>query len=160
MVRRARRPAPDLKIEADAVYIRDGEIWTSAGVTAGIDLTLALVEEDLGRDVALSMARELVVFLRRPGGQAQFSQRCPQQSTPPALRELQAWIVGNLDADLSVAALAERANMTERSFARAFQREVGETPAAYVEALRIERADAARGRRRVTRCRRPRGRLP
>ena len=132
---------PDLKIDADAVYVRDGEIWTSAGVTAGIDLTLALVEEDLGRDVALSIARELVVFLRRPGGQAQFSQALSaQQATRPALRELQAWIAGNLEADLSVAALAERASMSERSFARAFQREVGRTPAAYVEALRIERA--------------------
>jgi transcriptional regulator GlxA family with amidase domain len=132
---------PDLEIDADAVYVRDGEIWTSAGVTAGIDLTLALVEEDLGRDIALSIARELVVFLRRPGGQAQFSQALSaQQATRPGLRELQAWIAGNLDADLSVAALAERANMTERSFARAFQREVDQTPAAYVEALRIERA--------------------
>ena len=132
---------PDLTIDADALYVRDGDIWTSAGVTAGIDLTLALVEEDLGREVALSIAQELVVFLRRPGGQAQFSQALAvQQATRPALRELQAWIAGNLDADLSVAALATRANLTERSFARAFQREVGQTPAAYVEALRIERA--------------------
>jgi transcriptional regulator GlxA family with amidase domain len=135
------RRHPDLTIDADALYVRDGNVWTSAGVTAGIDLTLALVEEDLGRDVALAIAQDLVVFLRRPGGQAQFSQAlAAQQANRPALRELQAWIAGNLDGDLSVARLAERANLAERSFARAFLREVGQTPAAYVEGLRIERA--------------------
>ena len=132
---------PDLTIEPDALYIRDGTVWTSAGITAGIDMTLALVEEDLGGQVALSVARELVVFLKRPGGQAQFSQALAvQQAGRPALRELQAWIAGHLEEDLSVAALAERANLTERSFSRAFRREVGQTPAEYVEALRIERA--------------------
>ena len=119
----------------------DGDVWTSAGVTAGIDLALALVEEDVGRDVALAVAQELVVFLRRPGGQSQFSRAlAAQQATRPALRELQGWIAGHLDADLSVAALAARVNLTERSFSRAFRREVGQSPAAYVEALRIERA--------------------
>jgi transcriptional regulator GlxA family with amidase domain len=93
--------------------------------------------------VALSVARELVVFFKRPGGQSQFSGALSaQQATRPALRELQAWIVGNLDADLSVSALAKRASMSERSFTRAFRREVGQSPAAYVEALRIERARA------------------
>ena len=132
---------PDIALDPDAVYVRDGDVWTSAGVTAGIDLALALVEEDVGREVALAVARELVVFLRRPGGQSQFSQAlAAQEATRPALRELQAWIGGHLDADLSVVALARRANLTERSFSRAFRREVGETPAAYVEGLRIERA--------------------
>jgi transcriptional regulator GlxA family with amidase domain len=132
---------PDIGLDPDAVYVRDGDVWTSAGVTAGIDLALALVEEDVGREVALAVARELVVFLRRPGGQSQFSRAlAAQQATRPALRELQAWIGGHLDADLSVAALARRANLTERSFSRAFRREVGQTPAAYVEGLRIERA--------------------
>jgi transcriptional regulator GlxA family with amidase domain len=135
------RRHPDIVLDPDAVYVRDGDVWTSAGVTAGIDLALALVEEDVGRDVALAVARELVVFLRRPGGQAQFSHAlAAQQATRPALRELQGWIAGHLDADLSVAALAARANLTERSFSRAFRREVGQTPAAYVEALRVERA--------------------
>jgi transcriptional regulator GlxA family with amidase domain len=135
------RRHPDVTIDPDAVYVRDGDVWTSAGVTAGIDLALALVEEDVGRDVALAVARELVVFLRRPGGQSQFSRAlAAQQATRPALRELQAWIAGHLDADLTVPALAARANLTERSFARAFRREVGETPAAYVEALRVEHA--------------------
>jgi transcriptional regulator GlxA family with amidase domain len=132
---------PDLTIDPDALYIRDGDVWTSAGITAGIDMTLALVEDDVGGHVALSVARELVVFLKRPGGQAQFSQAlAAQQAGRPALRELQAWIAGHLDEGLSVAALAAQANLTERSFARAFRREVGQTPAAYVESLRIERA--------------------
>jgi transcriptional regulator GlxA family with amidase domain len=135
------RRHPDVELDDDAIFVRDGDVWTSAGVTAGIDLSLALVEEDLGRDVALAVAQELVVFLRRPGGQSQFSRAlAAQQATRPALRELQGWIAGHLDADLSVAALAARANLTERSFSRAFRREVGEPPAAYVETLRIERA--------------------
>jgi transcriptional regulator GlxA family with amidase domain len=135
------RRHPDVALDGDAIYVHDGDVWTSAGVTAGIDLALALVEEDVGRDVALAVAQELVVFLRRPGGQSQFSRAlAAQQATRPALRELQGWIAGHLDADLSVAALASRVNLTERSFSRAFRREVGQSPAAYVESLRIERA--------------------
>ena len=135
----ARFPAVD--IDPEPVFVRDGDVWTSAGVTAGMDLSLALVEEDLGPGVALAVARLLVVFLKRPGGQAQFSGALSaQQASRPALRELQAWIAGHLSDDLSVPTLAARANLSERSFARAFQREVGQTPAAYVEALRIERA--------------------
>jgi transcriptional regulator GlxA family with amidase domain len=134
-----RYPAVDL--DPEPVFVRDGDVWTSAGVTAGMDLALALVEDDLGPEVALTVARALVVFLKRPGGQSQFSGALTaQQATRPALRELQAWIVGHLDEDLSVAALAERARLSERSFARAFRHEVGQTPAAYVEALRVERA--------------------
>lgn len=128
-------------VDPDPVFVNDGAIWTSAGVTAGIDLALALVEEDLGPEVALAVARELVVFLKRPGGQSQFSSAlAAQQAARPELRHLQAWIAGHLDQELTVPALAERALMSERSFARAFHREVGQTPAAYVEALRIERA--------------------
>lgn len=132
---------PAVRLDPDAIYIHDDNVWTSAGITAGIDMTLALVEEDLGGEVALAVARELVVFLKRPGGQAQFSAALAvQQAERPALRELQGWIATHLDADLSVPALAARANLSERSFARAFRREVGESPAAYVEALRFERA--------------------
>ena len=132
---------PDLTVDPDALYVRDGDVWTSAGIAAGIDMTLALVEEDLGAEIALAVARELVVFLKRPGGQAQFSTAlAAQQASRPALRALQGWIADHLDEDLSVAALAARASLTERSFSRAFRREIGQTPAAYVEALRIERA--------------------
>ena len=108
----------NVQVEADPVFIRDGDVWTSAGITAGIDLTLALVEDDLGPDVALAVARQLVVFLKRPGGQSQFSSALSaQQAARPELRELQAWIAGHLDEDLSVGTLADRAIMSERSFA-------------------------------------------
>jgi len=134
---------PAVEVDPDPVWVRDGDVWTSAGVTAGIDLALALVEDDLGAQVALAVARELVVFLKRPGGQSQFSGALSaQQASRPALRELQAWITGHLDQDLSVAALAAQAGLSERSFARAFRAEIGQTPAAYVEKLRVERARA------------------
>ena len=134
---------PAVEVDPDPVWVRDGDVWTSAGVTAGIDLALALVEDDLGAQVALAVARELVVFLKRPGGQSQFSGALSaQQASRPALRELQAWITGHLDQDLSVAALAAQAGLSERSFARAFRAEIGQTPAAYVETLRVERARA------------------
>ena len=134
---------PDVTVDPDPVFVRDGDVWTSAGVTAGMDLALALVEDDLGPETALQVARQLVVFLKRPGGQSQFSSAlAAQHAAHPALRELQSWIAGHLEQDLSVPVLARRANMSERSFARAFRREVGQTPAAYVEALRVERARA------------------
>jgi transcriptional regulator GlxA family with amidase domain len=124
--------------------VRDGNIATSAGVTAGMDLALALVEEDLGPAIALEVARWLVLFLRRPGGQAQFSAGLAAQAAVRApLRDLQGWMADHLDADLSVAALAARSHMSPRTFARAFKSEVGLTPAAYVEALRVERARGA-----------------
>jgi transcriptional regulator GlxA family with amidase domain len=135
---------PEAEVERDAIFIVDGPVYTSAGVTAGMDLALALVEEDLGADVAREVAQQLVVFLRRPGGQSQFS---AQITAPPAeresLREVQAHIAANVAADLSVAALAERAAMSPRNFARAFRRETGMTPAAYVESARVEQARIA-----------------
>jgi len=134
---------PAIRLEPDPVFVRDGDVWTSAGVTAGMDLALALVEDDLGPEVALAVAQLLVVFLKRPGGQSQFSGVLSvQQASRPALRELQAWIAGHLDEDLSVAALAARAHLSERSFARALRAEVGKTPAVYAELLRVERARA------------------
>lgn len=135
------RRHPEIEVDPHPIFVRDGDVATSAGVTAGIDLALALVEEDAGAGDALDVARWLVLFLQRPGGQAQFSAgltRPPADRAP--LRELQAWLPGNLDADLSVEALAERAFMSPRNFARAFRREVGVTPAAYVAELRLERA--------------------
>jgi transcriptional regulator GlxA family with amidase domain len=136
-----RRHHPEVTVEPDPIFVRDGEVYTSAGVTAGIDLALALVEEDAGRDAAREVARQLVVFVQRPGGQAQFSaQLSHPPARRPALRELQAWLPDHLDQDLTVEALAERAFMSPRNFARAFRREVGVTPAAYVAGLRVERA--------------------
>jgi transcriptional regulator GlxA family with amidase domain len=132
---------PAVELDPEPVFVRDGDVWTSAGVTAGMDLALALVEEDLGAEVALAVARLLVVFLKRPGAQAQFSGALAvQQATRPALRELQAWIAAHLDENLSIAVLAARAQLSDRSFARAFRAEIGQTPAAYVETLRVERA--------------------
>jgi transcriptional regulator GlxA family with amidase domain len=135
------RRHPEIEVEPDAIFVRDGNLYTSAGVTAGMDLSLALVEEDLGRRTALEVARWLVLFLKRPGGQSQFSaQLSAQVAEREPLRDLQEWIAGNLDGDLSVPALAERACMSPRNFARAFRREVGVTPAVYVEAARVEAA--------------------
>jgi transcriptional regulator GlxA family with amidase domain len=134
---------PDVLVQADPIFVRDGNVATSAGVTAGMDLALALVEEDLGPDVAREVARWLVLFLKRPGGQSQFSVPLSgPAASRPALRELQDWIPLHLDEDLSVEALARRALMSPRNFARAFRRELGTTPAAYVERLRVERARA------------------
>ena len=136
-----KRTYPTIAVDPDPIFVRDGNIYTSAGVTAGIDLALALVEEDLGRQAALDVARSLVLFIRRPGGQAQFSAGLAgQQAQRPSVRELQDWIAEHLDEDLSVAALASRSFMSPRNFARVFAREVGSTPAVYVEALRLERA--------------------
>jgi transcriptional regulator GlxA family with amidase domain len=135
------RNHPEVKVEPDPIFVRDRDVYTSAGVTAGIDLALALVEEDAGRDAALEVARQLVVFVQRPGGQTQFSaQLAHPAASRPTLRELQAWLPDHLDEDLSVETLAERAFMSPRNFARAFRREVGVTPAAYVARLRVERA--------------------
>lgn len=135
------RRYPSIQVELEPIFVRDGNVHTSAGVTAGIDLALALVEEDLGARVALDVARALVLFVRRPGGQAQFSTSLAGQlAERSSLRELQAWIADHLDEDLSVAALAEHAFMSPRNFARVFRREVGVSPASYVESLRVERA--------------------
>ncbi|MFE9401335.1 GlxA family transcriptional regulator [Streptomyces sp. NPDC006530] len=132
---------PAVQVEPDPIFVRDGNIATSAGVTAGIDLSLALVEEDHGRDVALAVARLLVVFLRRPGNQAQFSaQLAAQTARREPLRELQQWITEHPDADLSVEALAQRASLSPRHFARAFHAETGITPGRYVERVRLEYA--------------------
>ncbi|MFH8568424.1 GlxA family transcriptional regulator [Streptomyces sp. NPDC017993] len=132
---------PAVRVEPDPIYVRDGDLATSAGVTAGIDLALALVEEDLGRDLALTVARHLVVFLRRPGNQTQFSaQLAAQTAERRPLRDVQQWITENPAADLSVEALAGRARLSARHFARAFRDEVGMTPGRYVDRVRLEAA--------------------
>jgi transcriptional regulator GlxA family with amidase domain len=135
------RNYPTIEVQHDPIFVRDGNVYSSAGVTAGIDLALALVEEDLGPQAALDVARSLVLFVRRPGGQAQFSAGLKsQEASRPRIRQLQSWIADNLDRDLTVSALAERTFMSERNFARVFTREVGQTPAAYIESLRLEHA--------------------
>ena len=135
------RRYPQVAVDPDPIFVRDGNVYTSAGVTAGMDLALALVEEDHGHEVALEVARELVLFLRRPGGQSQFSaQLATQAADREPLRELQTWIADHLDDDLSVPALAARVAMSPRNFARVFTREVGVTPARFVETARLEAA--------------------
>jgi transcriptional regulator GlxA family with amidase domain len=139
--RRLAEDYPSVQVELDSIFVRDESTYTSAGISAGIDLALALVEEDLGSRVALQIARMLVLFMRRPGGQAQFSNTLESQSVQiSGLRELQAWIADHLDDDLSVSALAQRAFMSPRNFARVFASQTGQTPGRYVESLRIERA--------------------
>ncbi|MFD5874726.1 GlxA family transcriptional regulator [Streptomyces sp. NPDC060322] len=135
------RSHPDVEVDPDPIFVRDGRLATSAGVTAGIDLALALVEEEHGREVALGIARHLVVFLRRPGNQAQFSaQLTAQTAVREPLRDVQHWVTEHPDADLSVEAMAARARLSPRHFARAFQAETGLTPGRYVERVRLEQA--------------------
>jgi transcriptional regulator GlxA family with amidase domain len=132
---------PKLRVESDPIFVRDGRFYTSAGVTAGMDLALALVESDHGRELALAVARNLVIFLKRPGGQAQFSAQLEQQlAQREPLRELQSFIAEHPDADLRVPELARRAGMSPRNFARAFRAELGVTPARFVSRVRIEAA--------------------
>jgi transcriptional regulator GlxA family with amidase domain len=130
---------PRVQVEDDPIFVRDGKVSTSAGITAGMDLALAFVEEDLGRELALAVSRWLVMFVQRSGGQSQFSlQLAAQLANREPLRDLQAWIIDHPDQDLRVAALAERAAMSPRHFARVFREEVGLTPAQYVEQVRVE----------------------
>lgn len=152
------RDHPAVRVDPDPVFVRDGHVATSAGVTAGIDLALALVEEDLGRQVALTVARHLVVFLRRPGNKAQFSaQLAVQTARREPLRDVQQWITEHPDGDLGVEALAARAALSPRHFARAFQAETGMTPGRYVDRVRLEHArrlleDTTDGIERISRA--------
>jgi transcriptional regulator GlxA family with amidase domain len=131
---------PAVRVEPDPIFVCDGPVWTSAGVTAGIDLALALVEEDLGRAVALAVARYLVVFLKRPGGQAQFSAALALQAAEDKFGALHDWINGHLGDDLSLSVLADQAGMSERSFSRHYAEATGQTPARAIEQLRVEAA--------------------
>lgn len=132
---------PQIRIEPDAIFIRDGRFYTSAGITAAIDLSLALVEEDLGPSAALAVARELVVYLKRPGGQLQYSEPLRFQSrASDRFADLAAWIPANLDRDLSVEALAARVHLSRRQFSRAFKATFAASPADYVETLRLSEA--------------------
>jgi transcriptional regulator GlxA family with amidase domain len=129
------------RVEPDKIFVRDGNVYTSGGVTAGIDLALSLVEEDWGWEVAANVARYMLIFMRRPGGQSQFSSYVfSEAKNRKDFRELQAWIVSNAKADLSVERLAERMAMSPRNFSRLFCQETGVTPAKFVEGVRLEAA--------------------
>ena len=130
---------PQVQVEANKIYVKDGPVYSSAGVTASMDLALALVEEDHGRSIALRVAKQLILFLKRPGGQSQFSVHLETQIAEIGpIRDIHEWILDNISGDLSVEALAARAGMSSRNFARLFKRETDMTPGDYVEATRVD----------------------
>lgn len=132
---------PKLKVDASSIYLKDGKFWTAAGVTAGIDLSLALIEEDFGPEVALSVARDLVVYMKRPGGQEQYSEPLQfQLQSRGRFADLLPWLVAHLEEDLSVEALAARISLCPRQFSRRFVQEFGSSPAAFVRRLRLDEA--------------------
>lgn len=148
---------PAVRLERDPIFVRDGSVWTSAGITAGIDLALAMVEDDHGRRLALQVARQLVVFLKRPGGQTQFSTVLAFQEADELFESLHVWIAANLHRDLSLASLADQAGMSLRSFSRHYRQRIGYTPARAVETIRFETArryleDGLSVARTVRRC--------
>jgi transcriptional regulator GlxA family with amidase domain len=135
------RRNPEAKVEVEPIFIRDGRLYTSAGISAGIDLALALLEEDHGRAFALEVARYLVLFLKRSGGQSQFSTQLQAQfSAVPEIQRVQHWVLNHLNGDLRVAALARRAGMSERTFMRSFREETGKSPGEYIAEARLRAA--------------------
>jgi transcriptional regulator GlxA family with amidase domain len=132
---------PAVSVDANPIWLQDGNLYTSAGFSAGIDLALAWLEQDHGSAAALKVARELVLFLRRPGGQDQFSASLAAQALgTKAIHELQVWMAENLNRQITVSSLAERVSMSPRNFARVFTREMGATPSRYLLQLRVEAA--------------------
>jgi transcriptional regulator GlxA family with amidase domain len=150
---------PNVRLDSDRIFIRDGQVSTSAGITAGMDLALSMVEEDHGRRVAMQIARELVMFLRRSGGQSQFSTALAGQSTDhEPFRELIPWMLANLGDKVLVEEMAHHAGMSERHFSRVFREKTGLSPSAYHERLRVEAAcrrleESSRGTKEIaTEC--------
>jgi transcriptional regulator GlxA family with amidase domain len=140
-IKRLKTQNPAILVDGDKIFIRDGSIWTSAGVTAGIDLTLALIEEDFGHALAIATARQLVMFMKRPGGQSQFSVPLQAQAQEKGdFAELHAWVAANLTSDLTIDRLAEHCDMAPRTFARAYVAKNARTPGRMVEAIRLEAA--------------------
>ena len=138
---RLAREYPSIQLEPDRIFVQDGSVYTSGGITSGIDLTLALIQDDWGQEIALLVAQTLVVFLKRPGGQSQFSALLENVAKHRGdFQHLQAWIASHLREDLNVERLAERMSMSSRNFARVFEREVGQSPGKFVEMLRVEAA--------------------
>jgi len=139
MARRLAELYPAVRVDANPIWVKDGNVYTSAGISAGIDLALALVGDDLGNDIALEIAKNLVLFLRRPGGQAQFSVSLQaQHGVGSKLEELRTWISEHLHIDLTVEVLADRLSTSVRTLIRMFERELNTTPAKYVEEVRLE----------------------
>lgn len=134
------RRFPEVSVKRGPIYIKDGNVWTSAGATSGIDLALSLVEQDLGHSVALEVARYLVIFLKRPGDQEQFSSSLKLQTSSRHFSDLHAWINRNLEMNLSISVLANFMNMTERTFIRKYTVETGRTPKKMIEQLRLDAA--------------------
>ncbi|MDQ1924345.1 GlxA family transcriptional regulator [Massilia pseudoviolaceinigra] len=140
-VDRLRQRHPEVRVDADALFIQDGALWTSAGVTAGIDMSLALIEADHGHQIAIQTARQLVMFIKRAGGQSQFSVPLATQARDDGnFASLHSWIASHIDEDLGVSRLATMANMSLRTFVRVYTATVGRTPAKTVEAMRMEAA--------------------
>ncbi|MFG0632640.1 GlxA family transcriptional regulator [Pseudomonas sp. xss_2] len=132
---------PEVNLEIDSIYVREGKYWTSAGVSASIDLALAFIEEDLGYQLALAVAQDLVIFLKRPGGQSQFSSNLASQKTQNStIRKIQEWVLANMDQKVSVAVMAERAAMSSRHFTRVFTKEAGMCPSEFLDQARIDHA--------------------
>jgi len=132
---------PAISVEPDPIFVKDGDVYTSAGVTAGMDLALALIEEDIGRDIALEVARDMVMFFKRPGSQAQFSTHLSAQMAPAGnIRDLQLWLLDNLDEDIDVDVLAEKSSMSPRTFYRKFKKSTGLTPARFISQSRLDAA--------------------
>ncbi len=132
---------PRITVEQDPIYIKDGNVYTSAGVTAGMDLALALVESDYGRDVALAAARDMVMFMKRPGSQAQYSAYLAAQTAPSGtIRDMQLWLLENIDRDIDVETLADKAAMSPRTFYRQFKKSTGLTPARFIADCRLDAA--------------------
>ncbi|MEM9470882.1 MAG: GlxA family transcriptional regulator [Pseudomonadota bacterium] len=144
-VEELQRRFPNVEVKRDPLFVRNGNMWSSAGVTAGIDLALAMIEEDLGHDVAMQVAQALVVFFKRPGGQSQFSDVLNMQAAESEgqFADLHAWIAGHLQSDLSVAKMAERLAMSPRNFSRRYKQKIGCTPAKTVEMMRVDAAKRA-----------------
>jgi transcriptional regulator GlxA family with amidase domain len=141
---------PRVRVESDPIYVRDGPFWTSGGASSGFDLALALVEDDFGSELARDVAQYLVLFLRRPGGQSQFSPLIEMPADPGPIRAVQTWAMEHISDDLSVEKLADHAAMSPRNFARVFAQQTGVTPAKFVEQIRVEAARAKLERSRET----------
>lgn len=132
---------PEVQVDIDSIFVREGDLWTSAGVSASVDLALAFVEADFGHDLALQVAQDLVIFLKRPGGQSQFSANLTSQMTQaPGMRAVQEWVLNNIDQKISVSLMANQASMSLRNFTRIFHKEVGVCPSEFLEKARIDKA--------------------